>query len=437
MRNGKPHVARTAGIFLAVFLLVQLFSLLTIPLVASADSVFPSPQLPNPTFQDPTFPEPTFPEPTFPKPTMPKPTMPSTNLPDSTIPDPHLSEQPKQPAAGPNTDGQEHPSGFWDRVIHWVKQAAETAWGWLSHAGEWVGEHWQFVAVAIVGIVLVIGGGIFALGAALAVGIGILTGILISGFISYLLGVRGDELYRDMAIGGILGAFSAGLFGVGLKLAGYSVQSLLSIGFADGFFSSLLDNLLRGQKTNWTRALISGAIGLALMGIGIGLAELVNNKWISVGSAQEAGSAAEQVNSSSGKYTQQQIDNILEELRNGVKSNPLREDYENEVKGLSQLEAELRQQGRTEEKIARQLSQARRDLGVKYKNATPEILREFIYDRNIKKYGDPLGPTFDWLVNYYKGDYQKLIDAAKRPNPDINKVLNGEEFLNWLKNRKN
>lgn len=37
------------------------------------------------------------------------------------------------------------------------------------------------------------------------------------------------------------------------------------------------------------------------------------------------------------------------------------------------------------------LHKARRNLGVKYKDATPQPLRDYIYEVNIDRYGDPLG----------------------------------------------
>lgn len=80
--------------------------------------------------------------------------------------------------------------------------------------------------------------------------------------------------------------------------------------------------------------------------------------------------------------------------------------------------------------VAQAMHQARRDLGVEFKNVTPEPLRDYIYDVNQSRYGDPLGPKFEDLVEKYNGDYSKIIDAAKRPNPDVNKLLGG--FSDWL-----
>jgi len=48
-----------------------------------------------------------------------------------------------------------------------------------------------------------------------------------------------------------------------------------------------------------------------------------------------------------------------------------------------------------EEQVARTLNQARRDLGIKYKNATPQPLRNYIYEVNMERYTDKLGPTYD------------------------------------------
>ena len=100
------------------------------------------------------------------------------------------------------------------------------------------------------------------------------------------------------------------------------------------------------------------------------------------------------------------------------------------VNGLSKVADDLRSQGKTDEEIARTVSQMRRDLGVQYKDATPPTLREFIYERNVNEYGDPLGPTFDWLMKRYRGDYKKIIASSSRPNQDVDTLLGG--FREWL-----
>lgn len=93
----------------------------------------------------------------------------------------------------------------------------------------------------------------------------------------------------------------------------------------------------------------------------------------------------------------------------------LRQQYVSEVKNLSRLENNLRAQGKTPEEIARTLSRARRDLGEKYKDLTPENLRQRIYDRNMARYGDKLGPTPEYLRNQGK-TWEEIIESAKRPD---------------------
>ena len=96
------------------------------------------------------------------------------------------------------------------------------------------------------------------------------------------------------------------------------------------------------------------------------------------------------------------------------------------------------------EKLAREASQARRDLGVKYKDVTPQPLRDYIYYLNTKRYGDPLGPKYDQLVSGASKRLSKIlgraptpreineyiIGGAARPNSDINSLLSN--FSKWL-----
>ena len=69
--------------------------------------------------------------------------------------------------------------------------------------------------------------------------------------------------------------------------------------------------------------------------------------------------------------------------------------------------------GNTPEEIARTLYQMRRDLGIKYKNLTPPGMLEQIYQRNLKKYGDKLGPMIDYLRAKGK-TWEEIIESASR-----------------------
>lgn len=87
--------------------------------------------------------------------------------------------------------------------------------------------------------------------------------------------------------------------------------------------------------------------------------------------------------------------------------------------------------GETKENIAKALYDIRRnDIGLTHKNMTHPQAQPVIYKRNIKKYGDALGPTFDDLVKSAKkngltGDaiYDKIIQQSESPNKSLNKVI--------------
>jgi hypothetical protein len=91
----------------------------------------------------------------------------------------------------------------------------------------------------------------------------------------------------------------------------------------------------------------------------------------------------------------------------------LRQQYVNAVNGLSKSATEMRAAGKSAEEIARALHAQRRALGVQYKNLTPNELLQQIYERNLAKYGDKLGPTIDYLRNKGKS-WEEIIESACR-----------------------
>jgi hypothetical protein len=92
----------------------------------------------------------------------------------------------------------------------------------------------------------------------------------------------------------------------------------------------------------------------------------------------------------------------------------LRQAYEGEVRQIG-TEAEQRlQEGQSPESVARWAYQARRDIGIAYKDLTPPDIREAIYARNIEKYGDPLGPSIEWLLAQGK-TWMDITESAARP----------------------
>lgn len=113
----------------------------------------------------------------------------------------------------------------------------------------------------------------------------------------------------------------------------------------------------------------------------------------------------------------------------GFKNNPLRQVYEKEVSELAKLGDDLLSQGKSTEEVAQILNQARRDLGIKYKDMTPQPLRDYIYEINQQRYGDPLGPTYDALLK--KKTFEQIIESSSKYNPNIDVLLSG--FEQWLR----
>ncbi len=133
-----------------------------------------------------------------------------------------------------------------------------------------------------------------------------------------------------------------------------------------------------------------------------------------------------------GKYSEKEIQDILENIRgDGFKNNPLRQAYEEEVAGLKEYGEELLASGMSEKEVAKTLNQARRDLGIKYKDMTPQPLRDYIYEINMGRYkGDKLGPTYEYLKSIGKSDID-IINSSSKPNTNIDKLLSG--FEEWLR----
>ncbi len=129
-------------------------------------------------------------------------------------------------------------------------------------------------------------------------------------------------------------------------------------------------------------------------------------------------------------------DDVASKIDDDYKNNPLRLEYENKVTGLKEQLQEIlqRNDGVVTEADAKALSEIRRNLGIEYKDMTPGPLRDYIYEMNITRYGDPLGPTWDYLMDTYKGDYRKIAEATTRPNKDINDFLSG--FDEWINQKE-
>jgi hypothetical protein len=99
----------------------------------------------------------------------------------------------------------------------------------------------------------------------------------------------------------------------------------------------------------------------------------------------------------------------------------IRGGYVADVQGLSSVLEERRAAGKTNEEIAMELHSLRREIGVKYKDLTPTEQREKIYQRNLELYGDPLGPTIDYLRNVKNKTWEQIIESATRTSAEYNR----------------
>jgi WXG100 family type VII secretion target len=125
------------------------------------------------------------------------------------------------------------------------------------------------------------------------------------------------------------------------------------------------------------------------------------------------------------------VDDLATKIGDNIKGNPLRMEYEGKVRGLGDDLQKMINDGKPiGEAEARHFYDARRNLGVEYKDLSPKPLRDYIYEVNTKRYGDPLGLKWEDALVKYDGDFQKIAEAATRPNPDVNKLLGG--FKDWL-----
>jgi RHS repeat-associated protein len=103
----------------------------------------------------------------------------------------------------------------------------------------------------------------------------------------------------------------------------------------------------------------------------------------------------------------------------------LRQMYISEVEGLSGLSTKLLNNGYTEKTVAKTLNTLRRNIGIKYKDMTPPDLLDYIYKFNVKRYGDKLGPTYDYLKALGKTDTEIINSSSKvlGTQEDLGKAL--------------
>ncbi|MFJ5138526.1 hypothetical protein [Streptomyces sp. NPDC088707] len=99
--------------------------------------------------------------------------------------------------------------------------------------------------------------------------------------------------------------------------------------------------------------------------------------------------------------------------------------YHGLLEDMHRTEAAMREAGATDEEIARELVDMRNQAKeITRAGMTPEEVR-ILEQRNIAKYGNPLGPTADQLYAKY-GSWQQVIDASMRTSYAVDRELSLE-----------
>jgi len=92
---------------------------------------------------------------------------------------------------------------------------------------------------------------------------------------------------------------------------------------------------------------------------------------------------------------------------------PVRQLYVRDVFDLKESVDTLRAGGASEEEIAKYAYNARNELKIKYRQYTPPDELERIDLRNVERYGDKIGPSFDYLLGKGKS-FEQIIESSTR-----------------------
>jgi len=110
----------------------------------------------------------------------------------------------------------------------------------------------------------------------------------------------------------------------------------------------------------------------------------------------------------------------------------IRKLYTEELECLKERGDAWLREGRCKEDVARKMHSQRRNIAERFRERTPERLRGVLYERNERKYGDPLGPSFEHLVKSWEsaglhGDdvFEQIIASSSRSNQEINSIAAG------------
>ncbi|MEV6578730.1 hypothetical protein AB0M92_11285 [Streptomyces sp. NPDC051582] len=108
-----------------------------------------------------------------------------------------------------------------------------------------------------------------------------------------------------------------------------------------------------------------------------------------------------------------------------VEAQRIRIQYHDLLEDMHRTAADMREAGATDEEVARELVDMRNQAkAITRAGMTPEEVR-ILEERNIAKYGNPLGPTADQLYAKY-GTWQQVIDASMRTSYAVDRELSLE-----------
>lgn len=96
--------------------------------------------------------------------------------------------------------------------------------------------------------------------------------------------------------------------------------------------------------------------------------------------------------------------------------------YEKEVKTTLMKLKERYENTLSKKELAIRLARKRVHIGMKYKYLRNEAYREQIYQRNLEKYGNKYGATWDYLCNKYNHDYGLIIEKSMSTNKNYNEL---------------
>ncbi|MFB7981550.1 hypothetical protein [Streptomyces vinaceus] len=108
-----------------------------------------------------------------------------------------------------------------------------------------------------------------------------------------------------------------------------------------------------------------------------------------------------------------------------VEAQRTRIQYHGLLEDMHRTAADMREAGATDEEVARELVDMRNQAKATTRaGMTPEEVR-ILEERNVAKYGNPLGPTADQLYAKY-GTWQQVIDASMRTSYAVDRELSLE-----------